>query len=62
MCGIDIDLGEVFKADAYYEKGADGNDQLKFEPPVYQQRYSMVLNILKNPKWTHLVKKVCCFI
>lgn len=59
MCEIDIDLGEVFKASADYHKDADGIDQLRFDPPVYQQRYSMVLNILRNAKWADGIKKVC---
>lgn len=59
MCEIEIDLGEVFKARAYYDEISNGKSQLKFDPPVYQQRYSTVLNILKNPKWSHQMKKVC---
>lgn len=59
MCEIEIELGPVFKSIAFYDKTDDGQSQLKFDPPVYQQRYSTVLNILKNPKWCEHLKKVC---
>lgn len=56
----EIDMGTVLRSTAGYHKGDDDDSipQLKFDPPVYQQRYSTVLNILSSKKWRDQIKKV----
>ena len=39
---------------AYY----DANNDIKFDPPVYEQRYSTALRILENDIWEGTIKKV----
>lgn len=54
-----IDMGTVLRSTAgYHKQEEDAIPQLKFDPPVYQQRYSTVLNILSNNKWKDEMKKV----
>lgn len=58
MYDFQLPLENFYKSIAYYEKDENGEEQLRFEPPVYQQRYSTVLNILKHPKWESEISKV----
>lgn len=51
-------MDNVFKSLARYDTDENGQQQLRFDPPVYQQRYSAVLNILRHNKWKSQMKKV----
>jgi len=51
---FDIDFEGEFKAIAY----RDSENTLKFDPPVYEQRYSAVLRCLQSKRWSGQFKKV----
>lgn len=55
---FDLTLNDVFRSLAHYSTDQDGNKQLRFNPPVYTQRYSSVLNILKHDRFKDEIKKV----
>lgn len=55
---LQIPLNGSCKGKTYYGLNENGNRQIKFEPPAYQQRYSAVLSILSNDKWKKQMKKV----
>ena len=44
----------LIESNAYY----DENNNIRFEPPVYLQRYAAVEQILKDGKWKNKIKKV----
>lgn len=58
---LQIPLNGVCKAKTYYGLDENGERQIKFEPPAYQQRYAAVLSILSNEKWKEQMKKVILF-
>lgn len=55
---FELTLNDVFKSNAFYSQNECGEEQLRFDPPVYQQRYSTVLNILQLNQWKNQIKKV----
>lgn len=62
MHDFDLTFEGFYKSDAVYEKDENSDTMhLKFDPPVYQQRYSTVLNILQHKNWNSEIKKVIFF-
>lgn len=55
---LHIPLHGVCKAKTYYGLNEKNERQIKFEPPVYQQRYAAVLSVIGNEKWKNQMKKV----
>ncbi|XP_039953340.1 small RNA 2'-O-methyltransferase isoform X1 [Bactrocera tryoni] len=39
----------------------NSNGEIKFDPPVYEQRYTTTIRILEDPHWGHKFKKVVDF-
>ncbi|XP_031639577.1 small RNA 2'-O-methyltransferase [Contarinia nasturtii] len=58
---IDLTLSDIFRSLSYYVTDEDGVQQLRFDPPVYQSRYSVVTSILKKKEWIPHIKKVTEF-
>lgn len=56
-----LELRNTFLALSYYEKNEDGDQQLKFDPPVYQTRYAAVNSVLTMDEWIPHIKKVVIF-
>lgn len=54
---LDINFESEYKAIANY----DSQNKLKFDPPVYEQRYSAVLRCLQLKRWSGQLKKVSRF-
>lgn len=55
---VELELKGVFRSLARYSTNENGEKQLRFDPPVYTQRYSTVLSILKHEQWKDKIKKV----
>lgn len=55
---FELTLANVFESIGNYVKDVNGEKQLKFDPPVYQNRYGVVINILTSNKWKDKIKKV----
>lgn len=55
---FELELNDVFRSLAGYSKDDNGERKLRFNPPVYTQRYSTVLNILSHERWKDEIKKV----
>lgn len=55
---FELELNNVFRSLAGYSTNENGEKQLRFDPPVYTQRYSTVLNILSHERWKDEIKKV----
>lgn len=55
---FELELKNVFLSLAGYFTAEDGVKQLRFNPPVYTQRYSSVLSILSHEQWKNEIKKV----
>lgn len=56
---IQVSLQEASKAKAFATRNSE-ND-LKFDPPVYRQRYDTVYNVLINENWRKEIKKIVEF-
>lgn len=54
---FDINFESEYKAVATY----DSEHTIKFDPPVYEQRYSAVLRCLQLKRWEGHFKKVSRF-
>lgn len=54
---FEIDIESQFRAISFY----DSERQIRFDPPVYEQRYSTVIRILELERWTKHLKKVVEF-
>uniref|UniRef100_A0A0K8UFZ4 Small RNA 2'-O-methyltransferase n=1 Tax=Bactrocera latifrons TaxID=174628 RepID=A0A0K8UFZ4_BACLA len=39
----------------------NSNSEIKFDPPVYEQRYTTTIRILEDPHWGHKFRKVVDF-
>lgn len=55
---FDLDLPDVLRSLSFYSTDENGEKQLKFDPPVYQARYSAVSSILSKADWAAHIKKV----
>lgn len=55
---FELELKDVFRSLASYSTNEEGQRQLRFDPPVYTQRYSTVLSILSHEPWKDEIKKV----
>lgn len=55
---FDLDLPDVLRSISFYATDENGEKQLKFDPPVYQARYSAVSSILSKSDWAPHIKKV----
>lgn len=55
---FELNLHDVFRSLSYYVPDEEGVQQLKFDPPVYQSRYSVIVSILKKKEWIPHIKKV----
>lgn len=53
-----LELHDVCRSLSYYETDENGEKQLKFDPPVYQSRYSAINSILTVKQWIPHIKKV----
>lgn len=54
-----LELPDAMKSISYYVTDDETNEQnLKFQPPVFQTRYDAVKCILGKPEWTPHIKKV----
>lgn len=53
---FNIKFESTYKAIATY----DAENKLRFDPPVYEQRYSAVLRCLQLSRWSGHFKKVGC--
>lgn len=51
---FELDIESEFRAISFY----DSEQQIRFDPPVYEQRYSAVIRILELERWTKYLKKV----
>lgn len=61
-CGSDWDLGIRDSDNPYHGRAfVDAEDNLKFFPPLYRQRYEVVRQILKEERWSPLPTKVVEF-
>lgn len=58
MYDFELTLEDFCRSNAFYAKDENGEEHIKFDPPVYQQRYSTVINILKHSKWESQISKV----
>ncbi|XP_055311458.1 small RNA 2'-O-methyltransferase [Sitodiplosis mosellana] len=59
---FNLDLRDTFRSLSYYHTDEEGGDkQLKFDPPVYQARYSAINSILTMKEWIPHIKKVTEF-
>lgn len=56
-----LELRNTFLALSFYEKNEDGDQQLKFDPPVYQTRYAAVNSVISMEEWIPHIKKVVVF-
>lgn len=50
----ELDIESEFRAVSFY----DDEQKIRFDPPVYEQRYSTVIRILELERWTKHLKKV----
>lgn len=55
---IDLDLPDVLRSLSFYSTDENGERQLRFDPPVYQARYSAISSILSKNDWAPHIKKV----
>lgn len=55
---INLELLDTFRSLSSYIKDENGEKQLKFDPPVYQARYSAINAILSMKEWIPHIKKV----
>lgn len=56
---FNIKFESEYKAVAIYDK----ENILKFDPPVYEQRYSAILRCLQLKRWSgHLKKVMFCIV
>lgn len=53
-----LDLPDVLRSLSFYQTDENGEKQLRFDPPVYQARYSAVLSLLSKSDWIPHIKKV----
>lgn len=53
-----LDLPDALRSLAFFVTDEDGVKQLRFDPPVYQARYSAINTILKKKQWIPHIKKV----
>jgi hypothetical protein len=51
---MNVDLKLKYTPNIYFDK----DNNIKFDPPVYQQRYSAAIQILENEIWKNQIKKV----
>lgn len=49
-----LNLESTFRGIAFHDE--EGN--IRFDPPVYEQRYSTVIRILEQTQWAKQFKKV----
>lgn len=55
---FDLDLPDVIRSLSFYCTDENGEKQLRFDPPVYQARYSAVISVLSKTDWIPHIKKV----
>lgn len=55
---FDLNLPDVLRSLSFYCTDENGEKQLRFDPPVYQARYSAVLSVLSKTDWAPHFKKV----
>lgn len=55
---FDLILPDVLRSLSFYKDDENGEKQLRFDPPVYQARYSAVLSVLSKTDWVPHIKKV----
>lgn len=56
---FNLKLSDVIKSLSFYHTDDEGGDkQLRFDPPVYQARYSAINAILTMKQWIPHIKKV----
>lgn len=55
---FEFDLPDALRSLSFYVNDEDGQQQLRFDPPVYQARYSAISSILDKQKWIPHIKKV----
>lgn len=55
---FDLDLPDVLRSLSFHCIDENGEKQLRFDPPVYQARYSAVLSVLSKTDWIPHIKKV----
>lgn len=53
-----LELRDVSRSLSYYFTDENGEKQLRFDPPVYQSRYSAINSILTVKQWVPHIKKV----
>lgn len=55
---FNLELDDTMRSLSFYVKDENDVKQLKFDPPVYQSRYSAINNILSIKEWIPHIKKV----
>lgn len=55
---FNLELPDVLRSLSYFITDENGERQLKFDPPVYQARYSAINCILSKKEWIPHIKKV----
>lgn len=55
---IKLDLPNAIRSLSFYVNNDDEKNQLKFDPTVYQARYSAISCILDKEEWIPHIKKV----
>lgn len=53
-----LNLQDTLRSVSFYQTDENGEKQLKFDPPVYQARYSAINSILSVEEWIPHIKKV----
>ena len=55
---FELDLPDALRSLSFYGTDENGEKQLRFDPPVYQARYSAVLSVISKDAWAPHIKKV----
>lgn len=55
---FNLELSGTVRSLSFYHIDENGEKQLKFDPPVYQARYSAINCILTMKEWIPHIKKV----
>lgn len=55
---FNLELRDTARSLSFYHTDENGEKQLKFDPPVYQARYSAINSILTMTEWIPHIKKV----
>lgn len=53
-----LDLPDALRSLSFYATDEDKQQQLRFDPPVYQARYSAISSIIDKKQWILHIKKV----